>query len=198
MNSTGSKSSHILDNIGQKNRGAAYRESPVQGGMKIMNPFMKPAMLAMVLIGLMLSFNVVLAAGPAEKKGWGIDDPYNKLYNPKEFEKIKAKVVRVMEVVPMAGMSPATAMEVREGGKNIMVHLCPTWFAKPSDTGIKPGDQVTLKGSWADINGKDVFLASKVKKGDFQEFKCRLTKDGTPFWTMTPEQLARELAEKDD
>lgn len=163
-----------------------------------MNTFRKPAMLPMALIVLMLSFNVVLAADPAEKKGWGIDDPYNKLYNPREFEKIKAKVVKVMEVVPMAGMSPATAMEVREGGKNFMVHLCPTWFAKPSETGIKPGDQVTLKGSWADINGKDVFLASKIKKGDFQEFKCRLTKDGTPFWTMTPEQLAREQAEKDD
>jgi hypothetical protein len=37
-----------------------------------------------------------------------------------------------------------------------------------------------------------------VKKGESQQFKVRLTKDGTPFWTMTPEQLARERAAKDD
>jgi hypothetical protein len=159
---------------------------------------MKTATMSIILLILTLGTNMAFGADPAAKKGWGIDDPYNKLYNPKEFEKIKAKVVKVTEVVPMAGMTPATALEVREGSKSIMVHLCPVWFAKPGDIGVKPGDQVVLKGSWAEINGKDVFLASKVKRGDLHEFKCRLTKDGTPFWTMTPEQLAKEQAEKDD
>jgi hypothetical protein len=154
--------------------------------------------LLLILPAALILSNPALAADSSEKKGWGIDDPYNRLYNPKEFEKIKARVLRVMEVVPMAGMSTATALEVSEGSKPIMVHLCPTWFAKPSDIGLKPGDQVVLKGCWAEINGKDVFLASKVKKGDYYEFKCRLTIDGTPFWTMTPEQLAKEQAEKDD
>ena len=133
-----------------------------------------------------------LGADPVEKKGWGVDDPYNKLYNPKEFEKIKAKVVKVTEVVPMAGMSPATALEVEEGGSRILAHLCPTWFAKPGDIGLRPGDRVVLKGSWAEINGKDVLMASKIKKGEKFELKLRLTKDGTPFWTRTPEQLAKE------
>jgi hypothetical protein len=151
-----------------------------------------------VLMALAFCFNMALATESSEKKGWGINDPYNKLYDSKEFEKIKARLVRVTEVVPMPGMSPATALEVTEGSKKILVHLCPTWFAKPGDIALKPGDQITLKGSWAEINGKDVFLASKVKKGDFYEFKCRLTKDGTPFWTMTPEQLAKEQADKDD
>jgi hypothetical protein len=151
-----------------------------------------------VLMALVVCVTLALAADPAEKKGWGANDPYNKFYNPKELEKIKAKVVKVMEVVPMTGMSPATAMEVREGNSTILVHLCPTWFAKPADVGVKPGDSVTLRGCWAEINGKDVFLASKVRKGESQEFKVRLTKDGTPFWTMTPEQLAKERANKDD
>jgi len=39
-------------------------------------------------------------------------------------------------------------------------------------------------------------MASKVKRGNDFEFKVRLTKDGTPFWTMTPEQLARERTRK--
>jgi hypothetical protein len=39
-------------------------------------------------------------------------------------------------------------------------------------------------------------MASKVKQGEHFEFKVRLTKDGTPFWTMSEDELARELASK--
>ena len=163
-----------------------------------MQSFRRTIARPMILLALLFCFSMAFAADPVEKKGWGIDDPYNKFYNPKEFEKFKATVVKVTEVVPMPGMSPATALEVREGSKTILVHLCPTWFAKPNDIGVKPGDQVVLKGCWAEINGKDVFLASKLRKGESPEFKVRLTKDGTPFWTMTPEQLAKERANKDD
>jgi len=138
------------------------------------------------------------ATDSADKKGWGINDPYNKLYNPKELEKLKVKVIKAIEVAPMPGMSPATALEVREGSSTILVHLCPVWFAKPADIGVKPGDSITVRGCWAEIGGKDVFMASKIKKGESQEFKLRLSKDGTPFWTMTPEQLAKERANKDD
>jgi hypothetical protein len=125
-------------------------------------------------------------------KGWGISDPYNKLYNAKELERFKATVVKIMEVVPMPGMSPGIALEVREGGETILVHLCPAAFAKQAEIGIKPGDRVDIRGCWAEINGKDVLMASKVKKGETFELKLRLTKDGTPFWAMTPEQLAKE------
>ncbi len=30
-----------------------------------------------------------------------------------------------------------------------------------------------------------------VHKGNYFEFKVRLTKNGKPFWVMTPEELAR-------
>jgi hypothetical protein len=136
----------------------------------------------------------VFAASENDKKGWGADDPYSRLYNPREVEKIKAKVVRLTEAPPMPGMSPAVTLEVREGNQPVTVHLCPTWFANASQTGIKPGDDIVIRGSWAEVNGKDVFLAAKVKKGESYEFKVRLTRDGTPFWTLSPEQLAREKA----
>jgi hypothetical protein len=136
------------------------------------------------------------AAGPADMGGWDEDSAYNRMYDPIEMDKFKALVVKVTEVVPMPGMSPGVALEVREGkrggGDQILVHLCPTWFAEPGDIGIKRGDQVKLKGVWAEIDGKDVFMASKVKKGEYFEFKVRLTKNGKPFWTMSPEELKRE------
>ncbi len=146
---------------------------------------------------ILLSFAIGIGYAPAGEKrdmqGWGIDDPYNKLYDVREYEKIRASVVRVKEVVPMPGMSPATALDVREGDDVFEVHLCPTWYRKPDEIRLKKNERIKLKGVWAEVNGKDVFIASKIKKDpDYEILKVRLTKDGTPFWTMTSEQLAME------
>ena len=136
------------------------------------------------------------AAGQDEKlmKGWEEDSPYNQLYNVKEFEYFRAWVVGFKEESPMKDMSPATIMIVKDGDDLIDVHICPTWFAKPEDIGVKKGDRVKIKGVWAEVDNKDVFMASKVKKSDSDvfEFKVRLTKNGKPFWTMTKEELAHE------
>ncbi len=145
------------------------------------------------LLGLMGAV-AVQANDKRDMQGWGIDDPYNKHYDVREFEKIRAWVVRVKEVVPMPGMSPATVLEVREGAYVHEIHLCPTWYRKPSEIRLKKNERIKIKGVWAEINGKDVFMASKVKKDPNTEIiKVRLTKDGTPFWTMTPQQLAKEM-----
>jgi hypothetical protein len=93
----------------------------------------------------------------------------------------------------MPGMSPATAIEVLEGADLIEVHLCPTWYRKPSEIPLKKNERIKIKGVWAEINDKDVFVASKIKKDpNFEIIKVRLSKDGTPFWTMTPERRAWE------
>ena len=125
--------------------------------------------------------------------GWETDSPYNQHYNPDEMDSFKGTVVGLETIVPMPGMSPGVAVLVRESKEDITtVHLCPLWFAGPEDVGIKKGDRVKVKGVWAEIDGNDVFIASKIKVGDFFEFKVRLTNDGTPFWTMTPEELEKE------
>ena len=150
-------------------------------------------LIALALLFFAVGLGHVQAEEKRDMKGWGIDDPYNKLYDVREFEKVRAWVVRVKEVIPMPGMSPATALEVREGAYVHEVHLCPTWYRKPSEIRLKKNERIKLKGVWAEIDGKDVFMASKIKKDPNTEIiKVRLTKDGTPFWTMTPEQLAME------
>jgi hypothetical protein len=128
--------------------------------------------------------------------GWEKGSPYNKLYSADEMDSFKGFVVGCKEVIPLPGMSPGIALLVRErGGKDVItVHLGPKWFVK--QVGVKKGEKVKVKGVWAEVQGKDVFMASKVKKGDYFELKVRLTKDGTPFWTMSPEELARERPSK--
>ena len=131
---------------------------------------------------------------PELMKGWEAGSAYNRHYDVREFEKIRAWFLRAKEVVPMPGMSPATVVEVLEGAEIIEVHLCPTWYRKPSEIMLKKNERIKIKGVWAEINGKDVFMAAKIKKDpNFEIIKVRLTKDGTPFWTMTPEQRAWEL-----
>ena len=78
---------------------------------------------------------------------------------------------------------------MKKNGTILEVQFCPTWFVQPEEIGIKKGDRVKIRGVPATINGKNVFMASKIKKGDYFQFKVRLTRDGKPFWTMTPEEL---------
>jgi hypothetical protein len=149
---------------------------------------------ALVLIFVTVNFPYASAEEKRDMQGWEIGSPYNKLYDVREFEKIRAYVIRVKEVIPMPGMSPATALDVREGAYVYEIHLCPTWYRKPSEIRLKKNERIKIKGVWAEINDKDIFMASKIKKDPNTEIiKVRLTKDGTPFWTMTSEQLAMEL-----
>lgn len=163
-----------------------------------MQSFLKRGVFLILLMSLSLIGGIgsVQAEEQRDMHGWGVDDPYNKLYDVREFEKIRAYVLRVKEVVPMPGMSPATALDVREGAYIYEIHLCPTWYRKPSEIRLKKDERIKIKGVWAEINGKDIFMAAKVKKDpDTDIIKVRLTKDGTPFWTMTPQQIAKEMSE---
>jgi hypothetical protein len=152
--------------------------------------------LGLILAASMMGINGASAEDEPDMGGWGIEDPYNKLYDVKEIEKIRAWVKKIKTVVPLPGMSPGVALDVYEGDEEFEVHIAPVWFLKPSEAGVKPGDRIKIKGAWAVISGKDVFMASKIKRGDYWELKVRLTKNGKPFWTMTPAELARERASK--
>ena len=148
--------------------------------------------LVFILISVIISLNEASAGEERNMGGWGIDDPYNRHYDVKEFEKIRAWVKRIKTVTPMPGMSPGVALDVWEGSEEFEVHIAPVWFVKPGEIGVKAGDRIKIKGVWAEVSGKDIFMASKIKKGDYWEFKVRLTKNGKPFWAMAPEELSRE------
>jgi hypothetical protein len=142
-----------------------------------------------IITSVIISLNEADAGDERDMRGWGVHDTYHNHYLFDKFEKFKATVLRIKEVVPMPGMSPGVAMDVKDNGKTIEVQICPTWFAKPDEIGIKKGDRVNIRGVRTNINNKEVFMASKIKKEDYFELKVRFTKDGIPFWTMTPEEV---------
>lgn len=147
---------------------------------------------------LLIMFSSVLGLGASDAvlHGWEADGAYNQLYDPGRRIRIKGEVFGIKEIIPMPGMAPGIALDiVTSEGERVMAHLGPKWFCPVSTLKVKSGERVRLYGVWAHIGQERVFLAAKLKKGDFYEIKFRLTKNGQPFWTMTPEQLARELAE---
>jgi hypothetical protein len=152
--------------------------------------FTKPLMAGLAL--LLLAAAPLAAADTQAMAGWEADSAYNKLYDAREQDDFKGVVKKIFSVTPMPGMSPAVALEVEEGPDQVnVVHVCPVWFRDPEAIGLRRGDRVKVKGVWVEIDGQFVFLASKVKKGDFFEFKVRVTEDGTPFWTLSPEEQAK-------
>jgi hypothetical protein len=144
-----------------------------------------------IILGL---FSVAEAAEKSGYTGWEEDSPYNAFYNYKDKDSLKGTILQFKEVNPLPGMDPGTAFIFEEGGEKILVHLCPVAFSGAKETGIRTGIKTKVNGCWAVIDGEDVFMAAKVKQGDSFEFKVRLTKDGKPFWSMSPEELAKERA----
>jgi hypothetical protein len=136
---------------------------------------------------------VVKAQDQPDLAGWGKGSEYNKSYQASEFDEFKGTVEEITEIKPLPGMAPGIGLKVKDqDGDMVAVHLGPKAFVKVDSIGLKKGDRVKVKGAWAQIGGTEVFIASKVKKGENIELKMRRTKDGMPFWTMSPEELAKE------
>lgn len=153
----------------------------------------KKSTVVVVVLFCLLLFLSSTATGK-DMGGWEENSPYNQLYQASELDRLKGNVQKVITLVPMEGMAEGVALILKDGdGDTVLVHIGPKWFLGDS-IGIKRGENVKVKGSWAEIDGKDVFMASKIKKGDFFELKVRLTKNGKPFWVMTPDELAQERA----
>ena len=130
------------------------------------------------------------AAEERSSAGWEKGSEYNNHYRADKDTVIKGTMVQFIEITPMKSMSPGIAMIlISRDNEKVMVHLGPKWFVDLLIRGFKPGDRVKVKGAWAQIKGERFFMASKVRNAELFEVKFRKTKDGTPYWTMTPEEI---------
>ena len=136
------------------------------------------------------------AAEQQDITGWEKGSEYNRLYRVDKYVKLKGTMVEIIDVVPMQGMAPGIGMIILlRDGERVTAHFAPKWFAKFLNYGFNKGDSVKVKGCWAEINGKKVFLASKVRNGEYFEVKFRRTRDGRPYWTLKPEEMIQERLE---
>lgn len=152
-------------------------------------------MAALVLAFLCLA--VSAQAGPSASpdcKGWEPGSDYNTQFETKDADTLKGRVTKIYEIVPMPGMAPGVALQVedkKDKGLEI-VHLGPKGFVDLASIGLRVGDEVKVIGVWTEMDGQDVMLAVKVKKGEQSQLKVRRTKDGFPYWAMSAEERAKE------
>lgn len=152
-------------------------------------------LVTLVSIAIIVALTSVISFAGDDIKGWEVGSEYNDLYNPKERDSIKGTIVKFVKITPLPGMAEGTGLILDEGGGDtVLIHVCPKSFATGRETGLKRGDWVKIKGAWADIGDDTVFIAAKIKKDSGYSFKIRLTSDGTPFWTLSAERLAKERA----
>ncbi|EKO40255.1 MAG: hypothetical protein B193_1024 [Solidesulfovibrio magneticus str. Maddingley MBC34] len=154
----------------------------------------KLAMLTVVVLALLVG---LAQAGPKANpniRGWERGGAYDKMFDPKEADAVKGRVVKIYDIVPLPGMATGVALQVEDKKDKTLeiVHLGPKEFVDLASIGLKEGDQVKAAGAWAEFDGQDVLMAVKVKKGDDVQLKVRRTKDGFPFWSMTPEERQHE------
>jgi hypothetical protein len=130
-----------------------------------------------------------------EKKGtegWERDSTYNTFYDLALKEKLKGIVTDIRTITPLSGMAPGVGLLVDSPKYGtVLVHLGPRFFVDLNSIWKLKGAKVKVRGVWAEINSEKVFMAYKVKSDNFA-IKLRLTSDGTPLWTMSPEELAKE------
>jgi hypothetical protein len=154
-----------------------------------------------LLFGLTLAltitvFGLVIAYsdGNGGLEGWEKNSGYNNLYDLAQKDRIKGVVVDVTKLIPLPGMAPGVGLLVQSPQDgSVTVHLGPRSFINVNTIWNLKGAQVKVRGVWAEIKNEKVFIAYKLKS-DKLAIKLRRTRDGTPLWTMSPQELAKERA----
>lgn len=142
------------------------------------------------------------AKGPGGVTGWEQGGEFDRHYSITEFDKIKGYFVRTTDVVPLPGMAVGVAVVMRDRADNepVTVVLGPKEYAGPlmDKLALRDGERINAYGAWARVGDKDVIIGTKIKKTETEFVKVRRTKDGVPYWAMSPEEVARELEGDDD
>jgi len=158
---------------------------------------MRTAMLVIVVAAFLVGVTAVARAGSAPNPvytGWEPGGEYNAQFATGDADTLKGRVTKIFDIVPLPGMATGVALQVEEKKDKGLetVQLGPKGFVDLASIGLRVGDEVKIAGVWIEMDGQDVMLAVKVKKGDQAQLKVRRTKDGFPYWAMSPEERARE------
>jgi hypothetical protein len=146
--------------------------------------------LAITVFGLVVAYS----DGKEGLEGWEKNSAYNNLYDLAQKDRIKGVVVDVTKLIPLPGMAPGVGLLVQSPQDgSVTVHLGPRSFINVNTIWNLKGAQVKVRGVWAEIKNEKVFIAYKLKS-DKLAIKLRRTRDGTPLWTMSPQELAKERA----
>jgi len=138
------------------------------------------------------------AGGWQNWDGWGPDSRYGSLYDPNRVSTMAGVVESVRFGSPMGDMGRGMLVRVRtREGRRLQAHLGPTWFAQQTDISLNPGDEVTLTGSNAQVEGREMLMVREMTTAQ-RRLQLR-ENDGTPVWggrrPAPPEPQEKQPAE---
>lgn len=105
--------------------------------------------------------DAMFRTGDASAGGWTSSSEYNHLYKGSPTT-VKGTILSVQTKPPMKGMSDATVIKIKTGEGERTVQLGPSWFVNRQNLNLVAGDEVTIKGVKANVQGEDVVLASEI------------------------------------
>jgi hypothetical protein len=134
-----------------------------------------------------------LGRAQTDMAGWERGGEYDRLYKPEAVTTVVGTLVHLKELAPMPGMTPGPVLTIRtKGGKLVAVQSGPSAFAKLLVHTLRVGDRVKIRGAYAELGGEKIFMAAKIRVNEVYEFKCRRSRDGVPYWSLSKEALIRE------
>ncbi len=112
--------------------------------------------------------------------GWGMDTPYQRIYNPATVETVSGTVESISKITPFKGMRYGIHISLKTEKESISVHLGPGWYIESLDIKIEKGDKLEVKGSRVKVADKEAIIAAEIKKGD----DILILRDGAgvPVW----------------
>lgn len=113
--------------------------------------------------------------------GWGMENEYSRMYDPKTVETISGKVESIDMIKPKREMCYGVSLVVNSNKETIPVHVGPEWYIENQDIAVEPMDSLEIRGSKTTLDGKPIFIAAEIRKGN----KMMILRDdkGFPRWS---------------
>lgn len=121
------------------------------------------------------------AGDEAEQGGaWSAQSRFNKQYDPQKTRTIQGELLSVGSFRPAAGADEGIRLRIRTSDGIATVYAGPTWFARERNFDLDRGDDVTVVGSEATVDNRQVILAQTLRV-DGQTLQLR-DEQGKPQW----------------
>jgi len=102
-------------------------------------------------------------------------------YDPAQAEVVRGQIVAIKDIESKNGKMAGVGAEIQTSSETLLIFFGPHIYVDLQNIRISEGDRVEIVGVRVLLDGRPVFLAGEVKKGD-EVLRLRDDK-GVPLWS---------------
>ena len=114
------------------------------------------------------------------RSGWNRGQYYRR-YDLNKTETFEGEVVSLVAYTSGRETFKGVHLMINTDKETIEVHVAPSWYLADQDFEITPKDDIVVKGSRINVDGKPAIIAREIKKGD--RILVLRDKNGVPLWS---------------